>query len=145
MRGSYRSTGAFLEQLARLVRERLPAELADFETRPGPALVKLFSGDPAVHYEAWLHRSRGRLELGLHFERRDAAANARDLARLSADLLLVKAAVSAAIEAEPWDKGWTRIYEVVPLEPLSPAYAERIADRWARLIAVLEPLRRAAG
>ena len=145
MRGSYRSTGAFLEQLARLVRERLPAELADFETRPGPALVKLFYGDPAVHYEAWLHRSRGRLELGLHFERRDAAANARDLARLSADLLLVKAAVSEAVEAEPWDKGWTRIYEVVPLEPLSPEYAERIADRWARLIAILEPLRRAAG
>lgn len=142
MRGDQLTTADFLGQLASRVRDRLPAGLADFETRRGPALVKVFYGDPAVHYEAWLHRARGRLELGLHFERRDAAANARDLARLGADLLFLKFAIGAGIEAEPWDKGWTRIYEVVPLQPLSAAYVDQIADRWARLIEILEPLRR---
>jgi hypothetical protein len=67
----------FLSGVLDAVRRRLPDELRELQARHQGPLIKLFAEDPAVHYELWLHRNRGRAELGLHFETRDADRNRR--------------------------------------------------------------------
>jgi hypothetical protein len=39
-----------------------------------------------------------------------------------------------------WDKGWTKVYETIPLEPFSEAYLDRVAGRLAQLIVVMQPI-----
>jgi hypothetical protein len=137
-------TAEFLRGLLEAARARLPAELQPFQARQQPALVKVFYGDPAIHFEVWLHRARGRVEVGLHFETRDAARNARMLEYVADELAFLKAALGEGLEAEPWDKGWTRVYQVLPLEPLLPDFRARLAEHFALFIETLEPVRRAA-
>jgi hypothetical protein len=141
--GEQRS-GEFLQGLLADVQALLPPELRGCQARQQWALAKLFYDDPAVHYEAWLHRARARIELGLHFETRDAARNARMLEYVAEELLFLKASLGDGLEAEPWDKGWTRVYLTLPLEPLLPDYRGRVAARFAELIETLEPLRQGA-
>ena len=137
-------TAEFLRGLLDATRARLPAELQPFRARQQPALVKAFYGDPAIHFEVWLHRARGRVEVGLHFETRDAARNARMLEYVADELVFLKAALGEGLEAEPWDKGWTRLYQVLPLEPLLSDFRARLAEHFARFIETLEPVRQAA-
>jgi hypothetical protein len=138
------STGEFLRGLLMESRARLPVELQGFQARQQPALVKVFYDDPAIHFEVWLHRARGRLEMGLHFETRNAARNARMLEYVADELVFLKAALGDGIEAEPWDKGWTRLYHVLPLESLLPDFQAHLAERFAHFIQTLEPVRQAA-
>jgi hypothetical protein len=138
------STGEFLRGLLVETRARLPGELQGFQTRQQPALVKAFYGDPAIHFEVWLHRARGRLEMGLHFETRNATRNARMLEYVADELVYLKAALGDGLEAEAWDKGWTRLYYVLPLGPLLPDFQARLGERFAQFIQTLEPVRQAA-
>ncbi len=108
------------------------------------SLAKLWYDDPALHFEVWLHRARARVEVGLHFETRDAARNRRMLDAIAEELLFIKAALSDGVEAEPWDKGWTRVYHTLPLEPLLPDFQARLAEHFALFVETLEPLRRDA-
>jgi hypothetical protein len=89
-----------------------------------------------------LGERRGRLEIGLHFEARDGGVNARWLDGMLAHLFEIKAELGPSFEAEPWDKGWTKIYETIPLEKFSAEYVEHVAARVAQVIGVLEPIRR---
>ena len=52
----------------------------------------------------------------------------------------VKAALGPQWEAEPWDKGWTKVYETVPYEPFSTEVLETVARRLARAMTVLQPI-----
>lgn len=121
------------------MRERLPDERRDFQWQQRFALVKLWYRNPQIHYEVWFHRRIERLEVGLHFEA-DPATNRRLLEHFDANLIVVKAEVSDRVEAEPWDRGWSRVYEMLPLAPLDDHYLVQVAARTARLITVLEPL-----
>jgi hypothetical protein len=79
-------------------------------------------------------------ELG-HFEARHQGS----LIKLFADELpFLKEALGEGIEAEPWDKGWTRVYLTQPLGLLGPAEQARLASRFATLTEMLEPIRREA-
>lgn len=134
----------FLSGVLEAVRVRLTDELGEFEARQQGSLIKLFADEPSIHYELWLHRNRGRGELGLHFETRDADRNLRLLEYVAEDLLFLKEALGHGLEAEPWDKGWARLYTSYPLERLDVAEQARFADAFATFIETLEPIRREA-
>jgi hypothetical protein len=128
----------FLSQVPERARQILPAHLRGFEARNRWSIVQLWYGPSArVHYEVGFHRRVERVEVGLHFEA-DPRSNARLLDLFERDLIVAKA-VSERFEAEPWDRGWARVYEMLPIEPLDDAYVQRVADRLAGLIAALQP------
>jgi hypothetical protein len=130
----------FLSALPELVRPKLPPELGGFSAQQRFALVQLWFESRRVHYEVWFHRRIDRLEVGLHFEA-DPATNQHLLEHFDANLIVAKAEISERVEAEPWDRGWARVYEMLPLEPLDERYMHRVAEKLARFIVVLEPLR----
>ena len=138
------TTGDFLRGVLEDVRARLPEELQGLTARQQGSLIKCFAGDPAIHFELWLHRGRGRVELGLHFETRDAGRNRRLVEYVTDDLLFLKEAVGQGLEAEPWDKGWTRVYLSYPLDYLGAEQQRELAGAFTVFIEMLEPIRREA-
>ena len=121
------------------MRPKLPDDLRGFQWQQRWSLVKLWYRVPKIHYEVWFHRRIGLIEIGLHFEA-DRETNDRLLAHFEENLIVAKAMVSERIEAEPWDKGWARVYEMVPIAPLDDAFLEHVSTRLARLIETMEPL-----
>ena len=136
-------TGEFLEALLELVRQQLPPELSGFQvTGPTMSLVKLHYERPTVHYEVWIQKRRGEVELGLHFEGH-AESNLRRLDLLSEQRDAIRSALGPGVDAEPWDKGWTRVHETVPLEPLSDDFLVELSFKLSAMIRTLEPMLRA--
>ena len=128
----------FLGQVPERARLLLPTHLRDFEARNRWSIVQLwYPPSSRVHYEVGFHRRVERVEVALHFEA-DPRSNARLLELFEQDLIVAKL-VSERFEAEPWDRGWARVYEMLPLEPLDESYASQVADRLAGLIAALQP------
>ena len=122
-------------------RAKLPGKWQGFKTHVRPWLVQLAYADPLLHYEvATLGQRRGILEIGLHFESRDPAVNARLLEGFLRHLFEIKAELGEGFEAEKWDKGWTKVYETIPLETFNEAYVDRVAARLVRAIVVLQPI-----
>jgi hypothetical protein len=111
------STAEFLRGMLDAARAHLPADLQGLQARQFGSLVKLFDQDPGIHFELWLHHGRGRVELGLHFETRDPVRNQRLLEDMTDELPFLKHVLGESIEAEPWDKGWTRVYLTKPTRP----------------------------
>jgi hypothetical protein len=148
------SQKAFLDTLPDALRPLLPDALRGFQVRrPWTSLLQLHYGEPNLHYEV-AHvaprpgQMRAGWELGFHCEARDAHLNRLLLDGFRRHLFEIKATLGESIEAEMWDRGWTKIYEVYPDEPLSQAYRTAVAVRLAAIIACLHPvfveLRRAA-
>ena len=128
----------FLGQLPDRARRLLPDHLRGFEARNRWSIVQLwYPPSSRVHYEVGIHRRVERVEVGLHFEA-DPRSNARLLELFERDLIVAKA-VSERFEAEPWDRGWARVYEMLPIEPLDDSYVRQVADRLAGLIEALQP------
>ena len=48
------------------------------------------------------------------------------------------------LEAEPWDRGWTRLYITRPLDRYGPDEQAHLMSSFAEFIETLEPLRREA-
>ena len=133
-------TGEFLESLPDLVRQQLPPELKAFHvTGPAMSIVKLHYERPAVHYEVWIQRRRGEVEVGLHFEE-DEERNLRHLELLGQHLDTIRSALGPGIQVERWDKGWTRVHESVPLEPLSDDFLVDLSFKVSAMMRALEPL-----
>ncbi|MBI2888017.1 MAG: hypothetical protein HYY02_12510 [Chloroflexi bacterium] len=136
----------FLALLPELVGQQLPGPLGDFRVR-GPvfSLVAFYYGeDLRIHYEVWVQRRTNRLEMGLHFEA-EPEVNARWLAHYSRYATHILAALGPGVEGEQWTERWTRLHETQTLEPLSAAYAARVAARLVAFVRVLEPLRSVQG
>ena len=122
-------------------RTKLPAKLQDFKVARRSWLVQLYYADPHVHYEVvTLGIKRRQLEIGLHFESRDATANERLLDGFMRHLFEIKAELGEGIEAEMWDRGWTKVYETIPLETFDAAYVDRVAARLAQVMIVMQPI-----
>ncbi len=134
------SASAFMRRIPETVRLRLPPQLRSFEWRARSYLVQLFFGSPAIHFEAWLLKRMGCIEIGLHFESRKRTVNERWFRLFDRYLIEVKAELGPGVELERWDKGWAKIYETVPLAPLDEALLDKVADRLARMISVLQPI-----
>ena len=136
-------TREFLFLLPDLVRQQLPPELTGFHvTGPTMSLVKLHYGNPAVHYEAWVQKRRGELELGLHFEA-DPASNFHHLGSLRHHSGTIQSALGQDVGMERWAASWARVHEAIPLEPLTDDFLVEVSVRLSRMIQTLEPLLRA--
>jgi len=120
---------------------KLPKTLQGFKVARRSWLVQLYYTDPLLHYEVvTLGVKRGELEIGLHFESRNATLNARLLDGMTRHLIEIKAELGEGFEAEMWDRGWTKVYETFPMETFNEAYVDRVATRLAQVIVVLQPI-----
>ena len=130
----------FLQQLPDLVRQQLPPELQNPRVvGPFGGLLKWHYGNPKIHYEVWLQRRLGIIEIGLHFEG-DADANAQHLAQLSQRFEEIRTALGPAVEPEQWTRTWTRIHQTLPLRLLEEPLALELSTLMADMIKVLEPV-----
>jgi hypothetical protein len=94
---------------------------------------------PKVHYEVWLTRKTGRIEIGLHFE------GPREFSYRWAELMAEHAPeifgrLGPDVELEEWTPSWTRIHQSLPYDPLSEGLADEVARRLAEMITVLQPI-----
>jgi hypothetical protein len=55
-------------------------------------------------------------------------------------LFEIKAELGDSFEAEMWDKGWTKVYETIPMETFDEAYVDRVTARLAQVIACADHL-----
>lgn len=140
------STTAFVQSLPGVLRPLLPAPLQGFQYRiQWHTLLQIHYGEPSLHYE--VSRVGGRpgqtidgWELGFHCEARDHALNRFLLDGFRRHLFEIKATLGEAVEAEMWDRGWTKIYEVCPKAPLTEAFQAEVAGRLAAMIGCLHPI-----
>ena len=79
-------------------------------------------------------------ELGFHCEAADHHLNRLLLDGFRRHLFEIKETLGESIEAEMWDRGWTKIYEVYPEGELNEAYRAAVAGRLAEIITCLHPI-----
>src|SRR5438094_7944004 len=129
----------FFTEFRKRLKQRLPSELRGFRTTRGRGrLMKVHFGELAFHYEAWHHAGAGRLEVGLHFEG-SAAENQAAFDFFRARIVEVKAGLPRA-ELEPWDRGWTRLYETVPAVRLDDQVLDQTAQCMNDYVVTLQPM-----
>lgn len=130
----------FMGRLQERVLSLLPPELRDgIQPRIRSSWFQAHYHSPKVHYEAWLTRKTGRIEIGLHFE------GPRDfsylwLERMAGHAPEIMDGVGPEFEFEEWTPSWARIHQTIPYDPLSEQLADEVARRMARLITVLQPI-----
>lgn len=118
---------------------RLPAELRKFELMRGHSrLLKIHYGRPELHFEAWHHSGEGKLEVGLHFEG-PSELNRQAFDYFRTRMVEVKAALRRA-ELEPWDRGWSRLYETLPAPVLDEQVMESAVGLMRDYITTLQPM-----
>jgi hypothetical protein len=131
----------FIRTLPETVLANLPDDLKSIQVRqPYRWLVQFHYGEPWLHYEVARAQRRDGWELGFHCESRDKRMNRYLLDGFRRNLFEIKDALGDGIEAEMWDRGWTKIYEVVPGETLTPHYQAQLGGRLAEIIIVLHPI-----
>jgi len=129
----------FFTGLRKSLKATLPPDLKSYETIRGHSrLCKLHYGHPEFHFEVWHHTGAGRLEIGLHFEGR-ADANQRAFDYFRERMVEVKAHLPRA-ELEPWDRGWSRLYETLPAPQLDENVLVAAVERLDEYITTLEPM-----
>ena len=134
------NTRSFLAGVVEAARRRLPDELRDFNVvGPWASLVKLHYGNPAIHYEVWVQRRTGIVEIGIHFEG-PAERNSYYLESLIQKSDRIIHALGPEIEPEQWTPVWTRIHYPLPMSELDEALLARVSERMVNLVRTLEPL-----
>jgi hypothetical protein len=129
----------FFSGLRKGLKSRLPAALRTFNSGRGRGrLMKVHYGRPEFHYEAWHHTGAGRLEIGLHFEG-SAHENQEAFGFFRGRMVEVKAQLPHA-ELEPWDRGWSRLYETLPAPQLDERVLDSAVDLMSEYIVALQPL-----
>ncbi len=128
----------FFAGLRKDLKATLPPPLRDFRTTRQGRLLKINFGEPAFHYEAWHHTGAGRVEVGLHFEA-SATENQAAFAFFRAHMVEVKASLPRA-ELEPWDRGWSRLYETLPAARLDDGVLSQTVGLMSEYIVGLQPL-----
>lgn len=140
------SQRAFLAGLPDQTVPHLPAPLRQFQVRqPWSSLIQFHYGEPSLHYEVSRIRTRpGRIEpeweLGFHCEARDRRLNRFLLDGFRRHLFEIKAELGESLEAEMWDRGWTKIYEVVDDLPLTLVSQATMGRRLAAIITCIHPI-----
>ena len=131
----------FLRTLPDALLPQLPEPLRGINVRhPWRYLVQFHYGEPWLHYEVSRTLPRGGYELGFHCESRDKDLNRYLLLGFRQHLFEIKDELGDSIEAEMWDRGWTKIYEVIADEELTTTYQQYVAERLAKIIICLHPI-----
>ncbi len=144
-------TAIKVSQFVKLVpeagRTHLPASLRRFKVIHVPWLAQLYYDDKLVHYELAKLPSRygeNSWEMGLHFELRNEGRNRALLTWFDRHLFEIYQALGDEWTAEPWDRGWTKLYVTFVYPTLDDSLIEPTAVRLAHAIETLEPLYRLA-
>ncbi len=130
----------FLKGLPTSIRAHLPKTLPLHFHQPYRWLLQVYDQDKRVHYEVQRLTSRGVFEIGLHFESRSKQLNQHLLRGFSRYLFEIHARLGDSVVVEPWDKGWAKLYEVVPAEALTEAFQQRLGKRVADFICCVHPI-----
>jgi hypothetical protein len=134
------SNSKFLQTLPEVVVAQLPPNLQGIKSRqPWGWLVQFHYGEPRLHYEVSKVSRLGGWELGFHCEATDKHLNRLLLDGFRRHLFEIKDTLGNSIEAEMWDRGWTKIYEVMSEEELTTAYQLKVGQRLAEIITCLHP------
>ena len=135
-------TKDFLETLPDLIRAQLPPELGEFQVHPRvTSLTKFYYGRATIHYEVAVQKRHQTVEVGLHFEG-EPESNFRHLELLQSLSEDIRSSLGDVIEIEEWVRGWTRAYELLPLEPLTDDFLVEVSFKVSGMIKALEPLLR---
>jgi hypothetical protein len=133
------SVSEFFEALPIVLAPRLPILLRTFDHRRGRGrLIKFDYGHPETHFEVWHHVAAHRLEVGLHFEGAPRL-NGTALGHFRGRLVEIKQSLPRA-EMEPWDKGWTRLYETIPAATLNSELLDQAASLLTLYVCTLQPM-----
>ena len=139
MLGKPFKTKEFLAEAAELVRMQLPPDLRNMKVvGPIGSLVKLHYGDPRVHYEVWVRRREGTIELGLHFEGAPET-NSRYLTELNGRYAGVISSLGPEVAAEQWVRSWTRVHRSLPLSTLDEDLLMVVSGCLSQMVRLLEP------
>lgn len=122
-----------------VVMPHLPVAWQMQSRQPFRWIVQFYGDDPKLHFEVGRVRNRA-LEVGLHLESKDKALNQYVINGFLRHLFELKAELGAEIEAEPWDRGWAKVYELWPDQPLTPDFQRALGERLAFMIAHMQPL-----
>lgn len=117
----------------------LPVGLHGFNARIRFVWLQLHYWTPKIHYEVWLTRKTGRIEIGLHFEG-ERHFSYRWAEVMAARMPEVQARLGSQVELEEWTPSWTRIHQTIPYDPLSEPLADEVARRLAEMMTVLQPI-----
>ncbi len=139
MRTRTLKTKEFLAEATELARMQLPADLRDVHVAgPTGSLVKLHYGEPKVHYEVWIRRRAGTVEVGLHFES-TPEVNARYLEELTSRHAAALESLGAEVEPEQWTASWTRVHQHFAFSSLDEDLLMVVSGRLSQMVRVLEP------
>lgn len=131
----------FLKTLPELVIAHLPEPLQGIKVhQPYHWLIQFHYGEQRLHYEVSSAKHRPGWELGFHCEAGDHNLNRYLLMGFRRHLFEIKDMLGPTVEAEMWDRGWTKIYEVYPAGKLNTSYQEALARRMAEFIICLHPI-----
>ena len=131
----------FLQTLPDVLIPHLPQKLQTIQVRqPWRWIIQFHFGETRLHYELSRAARREAWEIGFHFESSDKQLNRFLLNGFRRHLFEIKDTLGESFEAEMWDKGWTKIYEVVPLEGYTAAHQAQIGQRMAEVITCLHPI-----
>lgn len=132
-------TKEFLIEAAELVRMQLPPGLKDARVAgPVGSLIKLYYVDPKIHYEIWVRRREGTIELGLHFEG-PAERNLRYLEELTAGYASTIASLGPDVEYGRWAGSWTRVHRTLPFPTLDEDALMVVCGCVSQMVRLLEP------
>ncbi|HVO42701.1 MAG TPA: hypothetical protein VMT34_08765 [Aggregatilineales bacterium] len=137
------NTSQFMKNVPLITKSQLPKALQSFKQTLLPWLVQLYYDDRYLHYEvAKLPEKYGanRIEIGLHFESRDHGLNNALLRGFDRYLLEVRDAVGEDWWAEPWIRGWTKIYTTIQYQTIDQALLEETGMQLAKAMVVLQPI-----
>lgn len=140
------SQRSFLEGVPAQTSPHLPPPLRQFQVRrPWGGIVQFHYGEPSLHYEVGRVRSRpdhsdSAWEVGFHCEARDKRLNRFLLDGFRRHLFEIKAELGPGMEAEMWDRGWTKIYEVMVDVPLTSDGQAALGERLGAIITILHPI-----
>jgi hypothetical protein len=133
----------FLDGIVTDLRRDLPPEWQGFHLQRRVQMLKLWYGEPRLHYEVWPVAGRDLVEIGLHFEA-DAATNLALLRWFDPHVVRFKAALGGAVDLEQWTSSWGHLYHVLPAPTLDTGLQARISRWLTRLIPLAEPELQAA-
>jgi len=115
----------------------LPRAVAD-ELGDAAAPHHLATGWMVKLYECGVYLQRRVVELGLHFES-DSFTNQILLGAIRTHAKSIARRLPTA-RIEPWDKGWARVWESIPLQPFDERFSAQVTKALAKYVRVLEPM-----
>jgi hypothetical protein len=131
----------FLKTLPPFVTAELSAEYSHIRPhQPFRWIIQFYDDDKRLHYELSRITRLKSIEIGLHFESRDKQLNQFLLTGFQRHLFEIRDQLGDGVEVEAWDRGWSKVYELLPEQELTEDFQRFSAERLAQTIEVCHPI-----